>query len=769
MIISIRYNVFRLHTNAFRSSSTQTGLLFSNKEPCTEDKMTAALTLSPLDFSSESSITSANLTKILTNFKEPKAYYRQKVLEGNRELSHIYTGNLSLRSTFQKIFPELVQSRGITLLHELDRDGNLFNRWNEGKNDITVELCDDESTIQQNDNSTNTKNQQLDALFIGGPSTMTAGLLYQLRYPNHRIRHVFADRFDSNYDGSAYYYHQRDAAPVYINRVNRGPYCVYIDLYKRLIDPRKLAHQAETNRHHVKISLNWSNIKPRYVFTIFIPNVWHMVTDLWIKNKKKSKIAHVIQHACRSVPIVHAVSASTGLPVETMLIHNEKKANYVGFSGANTDPKTHFKWLNKFAHIPFQEISCEGFGSEVVQVLNFPNDGLVAPMIIETLKKQLTENSKLAEPELQTSISTGGFQLKKLFVKPISSNIRSRLRVVRIEWMNTITGSTHSMSADRLFISLGPSAQYKIVPPKITWLQHAYDVLRGSTNRSFNVTGGYVPTVSSLWRHTLNSISNTFLRGLYCCKDFFWASGSSSVLFLGVDLSEVDSTKLDVLSRFVDGVNQHWTLIGQRDVTIPLTNESNPSIKTYRFFAIQMTGGGNFPSRLIRPDYMLNLLYTTEKMYGLDVMKNAVYDIVQSRGCGRAVSAQNSIQFKSLADNTVINYALGGIGMTTMFPNGEKMFRMIEEHDSLLRKTDRQSNLPEDFLADIDYSCMTDDKQHLARSLGFDNSMSNKERKFLKGLAYILAISLGLTSWIKREKIRQITGDKISTVSKLPY
>ena len=57
-------------------------------------------------------------------------------------------------------------------------------------------------------------------------------------------------------------------------------------------------------------------------------------------------------------------------------------------------------------------------------------------------------------------------------------------------------------------------------------------------------------------------------------------------------------------------------------------------IKIYRFFTIQMTGGGNFPSRLIRPDFLLNLLYTTEKIYGLDVMEHAVHDFTQARGCG---------------------------------------------------------------------------------------------------------------------------------------
>ncbi|CAF4619187.1 unnamed protein product, partial [Rotaria socialis] len=636
---------------------------------------------------------------------------------------------------------------------QLDREGKLFERWNEGNNEVSIELADDKKTPEESESRTDEKNGHLDALFIGGPSTLTSALLYQLRYPKHHIQHVFADRFDSNYDGSAYYYHQRDAAPIYINRVNRGPYCVYIDLHKRFISPIKLAHHAETDRNHVKISLNWENIKMRYIFTIFIPNFWHMVTDLWIKNKKKSKIAHVIQHACRSVPIVHAISASTGLPVETMLIHGENKANYVGFAGSTTDPKSHFTWLNKFADIPFEEISREGFGSEVVQVLNFPNDGLVAPMIIGTLQKQLTERAKLNEPELDKSISSGGFKLTKLLVRPISSGSSTHLRVVRAEWIDIVTGHTHSTAADRLFISLGPSGQFKIVSPKITWMQHAFDVLRGSSQRPSNVIGGYTPTLLSFWRHTLNSISNTFFRGVYCCKDFISASGSSSVLLLGVDLSEVNAAKLDVISRFVDGVNQHWTLIAQRDVSLLQTNEPNSPTKTYRFFAIQMTGGGNFPSRFIRPDYMLNLLYTTEKMYGLDVMKNAVYDIVQSRGCGRAVSAQNTIRFSNLADNAVINYALGGIGMSTMFSNGEKMVQMIEEQDSMLRKTDKQSNVNEHFLEGIDYSFMVDEKQHLARSLGFDDSMSHKEKRVLTRLAYTIVLTLAITLWANRKKV----------------
>lgn len=86
-----------------------------------------------------------------------------------------------------------------------------------------------------------------------------------------------------------------------------------------------------------------------------------------------------------------------------------------------------------------------------------------------------------------------------------------------------------------------------------------------------------------------------------------------------------------------------------------------------------MTGGGNFPSRKITPDYLVNLLYTTEKMMGivlglylwcvgLNEDESIVsYDVVQSRGCGRGVSAKNSVAFSPIAENAVGSYALGGL------------------------------------------------------------------------------------------------------------
>ena len=359
---------------------------------------------------------------------------------------------------------------------------------------------------------------------------------------------------------------------------------------------------------------------------------------------------------------------------------------------------------------------------------------------------------KLTQPDAEYQVSRKSFQLKRLFVQPTSSDCSSGLRVTTIEWMDMNTGMTHRMAADRFFISLGPSGQIKIISPKLTWMQHAIEVIRGkSASQSVCVTGGYKPTLSSLWRHTLNAISNQFFRGSQCLKDFLLASGSSSVFLLGVDMSEVKSAQLDVFSRFIDGVNQHWTLIAQRDVSLSMTADANSPVMKYRFFAIQMTGGGNFPSRLVRPDFLLNLLYSTEKMYGINVMKHAVYDLVQSRGCGRAVSAQNTICFQSLADNTVVSYALGGIGMTTMFSNGERMIQMIEKHDKTMKKEDKKMTAMDHLLDGIDYSFMTDETQQLSRFLGFHDNLNKLERRIVAGSVLVMTLGLIVTAWMYSE------------------
>jgi len=274
-------------------------------------------------------------------------------------------------------------------------------------------------------------------------------------------------------------------------------------------------------------------------------------------------------------------------------------------------------------------------------------------------------------------------------------------------------------------------------------------------------------------RYYLNKLKciHPVFRGNQVLKESMWASGSTSVMLIGIKLkpsspsslssstfvasSSLLEDKMELFRKFLDGVNQHFTPISERLVQLPNNT-------TYRFFALQMTGGGNFPSRFTRPDVIVNLLHTTEQLFGLkpeynnnkdnDSMNNSfedgdiMYDVVQVRGCGRSVSATNSITFAPIANNAVINYALGGIGMTTMFPNGELSLQILENMEKVKRGTVKNFVAsPDNPLRDIDYSMMIDDPSLTSRMLGVDTTISGKEKFWMTTVLFTATVAvLGL-------------------------
>lgn len=217
---------------------------------------------------------------------------------------------------------------------------------------------------------------------------------------------------------------------------------------------------------------------------------------------------------------------------------------------------------------------------------------------------------------------------------------------------------------DNLLFSFGPSGTIHAKVPDYSLMNHLVDVLRNKQGPA------YQPKLAFWIRHLVNK-SKSLLLDNRIFKEFMQASGSSSVIVIGVDPLKSTQDRLEVFQKFLGGTNQHWTLIAHRDVVV--------DGKVYKYFAIQMTGGGNFPSRHTRPDYLVNLLRSSELMYDLNRDDVIGYDVVQSRGCGRAVSAKNSVAFSRVGTNCVGSYALGGVGMTTMFPNAELMVQLLED------------------------------------------------------------------------------------------
>jgi len=327
-----------------------------------------------------------------------KEFGRMIVEDGNAELKEIWNGHPDAVEAFRAIFPEIVESRGITKLRDMNDDDDHFRRWDRtNDNEIVIEM--------EKSKKTNEEEEGIDRypfVAIGGPSTYAAMLLFKLRHPEKKAIHIVTDRFDSNHDGSAYYYHERDAMPVYVNKVNRGPYCVYIDLRKRCMSPHRLLHLSISDRHHVKISLSWANINISKLFTIFLPNVYHMLLDLYLLPKSSSPLSNIVRHASSTRQIISTISSSlssssssplpsaaaslsaaTAATVATvasasasasfssssslsvkqlLLLHRAEGACYVGLAGeGGNNPETHFKWLNQFAHIPFLRITPKGY------------------------------------------------------------------------------------------------------------------------------------------------------------------------------------------------------------------------------------------------------------------------------------------------------------------------------------------------------------------------------------------------------------------------
>jgi hypothetical protein len=123
---------------------------------------------------------------------------------------------------------------------------------------------------------------------------------------------------------------------------------------------KRLLEIAIKDRHHVKISLSWRNITLSKLFTIFLPNVYHMLKDLYLLEKKTSPLANLVRHASSTRKIVDKISSSLAIPRELLLLHRKEGACYVGLAEGH-NPETHFAWLNKFVDIPFHSIPPKGY------------------------------------------------------------------------------------------------------------------------------------------------------------------------------------------------------------------------------------------------------------------------------------------------------------------------------------------------------------------------------------------------------------------------
>ena len=142
-----------------------------------------------------------------------------------------------------------------------------------------------------------------------------------------------------------------------------------------------------------------------------------------------------------------------------------------------------------------------------------------------------------------------------------------------------------------------------------------------------------------------------------------------------VDTSKVPEEGLRCLRDHIDGHNKHIIRLAEKDVQY--------GDKAYKYFVMQSTGGGHFPSKHAHAETALNVFKANIiPILGLDRV-GIEYDILQVRSCARGVTAQNAFRMSAPASNMVMVYGLGGIGMSTMAGNALLMKTIMSQRQKV--------------------------------------------------------------------------------------
>ena len=167
----------------------------------------------------------------------------------------------------------------------------------------------------------------------------------------------------------------------------------------------------------------------------------------------------------------------------------------------------------------------------------------------------------------------------------------------------------------------------------------------------------------------------TFFQSENIMDKMFPAAGASITFLVKIDLTLVDPKKL---SRFRDNCNtehKHYARLGERDAEI--------DGKPFKFFAMQATGAGCFPSKYANSEVGINVM-TANINQMLNLGENGIeYDILSVRSCIRGTTYSNSVQFAAPATNMAMVYGLGGLGITSMVSNGLLMNAIIGLREEL--------------------------------------------------------------------------------------
>lgn len=563
------------------------------------------------------------------------------LVKENEPISVIH-GTDNTMKHFSKVFPEIVDTNEIGKLTE-----DSFALWEPGKNNITIGF-DDGPEVQST----------LD-VYIGGPPTAVAAALHAKSDSPKNILYCHDGRRGaSNWKGSASYMHIRDSIPVYYWPDNHGAYTIYAAIkhffHKRFAYDRYMS-DVTTNPNWNKLRLNLKNLlREPSIFPLLMKNQWYSMLDVGLhvrgtefRSKKKQTANATIRLASLTNEVFkHLKTEDEARPLLMESRDSIGDAIYI-FTGTEAEVEESEAVVSNLKSIvnnernddilentflSREEIAQKGYNLACAKkAAIFPNDGQLPPYLGEELEKIIQDGGGEVSDRLQ---------LERILVRPQGND---DVKATKIVWKDTKTGDQHITPINSLYLSLGPSMKSLIVD-----------------------SDDEITLQNILWGRNLMS-------------KIIWASGSSIVFLVRVDCAKINPKDLRCFRDYIGGNNKHIVRLAEKDVQI--------GEKKYKYFAMQTTGGGHFPSKDAHAETALNIFQANVvPMLNLD-REGVEYDIVQARSCARGVCAQNALRLTAPASNMVMIYGMGGIGMSTMAGNGLLMQALMKQRQMLSNGT----------------------------------------------------------------------------------
>jgi len=553
-----------------------------------------------------------------------------------RLVDNVLTAPPEILEHFGNIFPEIVESNHVGKFQGDD----VWKTWTNNNNEITVEL-DRNPRVGSDAEGRD--------VYIGGPAALFAAAI-QSRSGEDSSNVLYGHEGRaglSNWKGSASYYHIRDAIPVYYWPDNHGAYVLYATVkhaLQKTFLPDYYKKQVDTDPNWNKLRFNLKPVlaDPVGYAGLFMKNQLCALKDVGLHVEGTNLAKPVDTTAYTTTEhafLTHEITEHIKTP-RPMIMQNadEAKALHMHFKDDGfVETNKVFKRLasvagDKVKHrkLTDEEMIERGYDPKFVrQALEFPNDGYIPPYVDGMLEEMVREGG---------GDTIGNMKLSRILVSPSENG---DVKVTQVVWNNSLTGKECATPVKSLHLSLGPSMRnLKVVVPQ---------------NQGNPLT--------SQVRNWMDRLRPNMM------KKIMWASGSSIVFMVKIDKTKIPASKMTKFRDHTDAHNKHVVRLGEKEVII--------DGKPFQFFALQTTGGGNFPIKDAHAETALNVL-NANVIPLLDLGSDGIeFDVITTRSCARGITGQNVFRMSAPASNMVMIYGVGGIGMTTMAPNALLMKAML--------------------------------------------------------------------------------------------